>query len=179
MPVLLWILGGAAAAGAAAWLYVDSLGLPPSDPGTVITGTGYNAGQPYTVTLVAIDDRGHYLTPLAAAAFAAMQAAAEADGVTLSVTTAFRTQAQQESLLARLGSYDSGGDANQPGYSPHQRGIAVDLDVGQRVRGLPGTNDAWTWLQDHYHEFGFVNDYDVKGGAGGGGEAWHYQTAVG
>jgi D-alanyl-D-alanine carboxypeptidase len=81
----------------------------------------------------------------------AMNRAARADGVRLSVRSAFRSYADQirtvESLEDAHGHEWTALSAARPGHSEHQLGTALDLDGG----------DAW--LAEHAWKHGFVVSY--------------------
>lgn len=140
--------------------------LPATPRGARVMATGFANGQPMPLELESIGG-GHYLALQAAGAYLAMERAALNQGVKLRLTESFRTVDQQKSLLARLGRYSEGGLASTAGYSPHQRGIAVDLDVGAGgQRGATGSNAAWRWLILNAHSYAFGRDPN---------EAWHWQ----
>ena len=80
--------------------------------------------------------------------------AAAAEGVTILVTSGFRTYAEQERLKA-----EDPYNAARPGTSPHQRGYAVDMDS----RG-PG---RYAWLVKNAYRYGFVRTV-VR-------ERWHWE----
>ena len=80
--------------------------------------------------------------------------AAAAEGVTLQVTSGFRTYAEQERLKA-----EDPYNAARPGYSPHQRGFAVDMNT----RG-PG---QYEWLVKNAYRYGFVRTV-IR-------ERWHWE----
>jgi len=93
------------------------------------------------------------MRPDVAAAFDRMAAAAEADGVSLIVSSAFRSDAEQARLWA----------ANPdpkwvapPGTSLHRLGTELDL----------GPPAAYAWLGQNAERFGFVRRYSW--------EPWHY-----
>jgi LAS superfamily LD-carboxypeptidase LdcB len=124
----------------------------------------YVNGQPAEVELVSIGG-GYLLRADAAEAFGRMRAAAAGDGVFLKVNSAFRTMGEQETLWDR---YLAGGNlAARPGYSPHQSGVAVDIQV-DAVPGDPrtGTNAASRWLETYARNFRF---YRIPA------EAWHWE----
>jgi len=127
------------------------VGLPDSPDAETMIATGYVLGVPRTITLESIGN-GHWLVPEAAAAYHAMASAAEADGVTLHVTSSFRTATQQAILYTEQGDFENQGGvgAKKVGWSPHQRGVAVDINVAH------GTNAAYAWLTAHAYEFNFV-----------------------
>lgn len=75
---------------------------------------------------------GRYLAAEAAQAFLRMQAAAALKGVSLPLTTAYRSQAYQQRLYDawmkyKLGLGPKAPQAAKPGNSYHQKGIAIDI----------------------------------------------------
>ena len=80
--------------------------------------------------------------------------AAAAEGVTLQVTSGFRTLAEQERLKA-----EDPYNAARAGRSPHQRGFAVDMNT----RG-PG---QYEWLVKNAYRYGFVRTV-IR-------ERWHWE----
>lgn len=102
--------------------------------------------------------QGKGMRPDVAAAFDAMSAAAAAAGVTLTINSAFRSDAEQAALFA----------ANPdptwvapPGQSLHR--CATELDLG--------ASDGYGWLAANASRFGFVQRYSW--------EAWHYGFTIG
>lgn len=109
------------------------------------------SGGGYTGALVYRQGEG--MRPDVAAAFDRMAAAAAAEGVSLIVVSAFRSDAEQAALFA----------ANPdpqwvapPGQSLHR--CATELDLGP--------DSAYGWLAGNAVRFGFVQRYSW--------EAWHY-----
>ena len=101
----------------------------------------------------------------AAAAYVAMKQAAARVGVHLVATSAFRTMAEQERLWALFQSGE-GNLAAKPGYSNHQSGIAVDIQVGNSF-----SSKEYVWLQANAQRFGFVN----TGATFSQKEPWHWE----
>lgn len=102
--------------------------------------------------------QGKGMRPDVAAAFDLMAAAAGAAGITLSITSAFRSDAEQAALFA----------ANPdptwvapPGQSLHR--CATELDLGPA--------SAYGWLAANAGRFGFLQRYSW--------EAWHYGFTAG
>jgi hypothetical protein len=102
--------------------------------------------------------QGHGMRPDVAAAFDAMSAAAAAAGVSLTINSAFRSDAEQAALFA----------ANPdptwvapPGQSLHR--CATELDLG--------ASDGYAWLSANAGRFGFVQRYPW--------ESWHYGFTAG
>lgn len=102
--------------------------------------------------------QGHGMRPDVAAAFDAMVASVAAAGVSLTINSAFRSDAEQAALFA----------ANPdptwvapPGQSLHR--CATELDLG--------ASDGYSWLAANAGRFGFVQRYSW--------EAWHYGFVAG
>jgi hypothetical protein len=123
-----------------------SLGAVPA----VATGGGYSG---------ALEERqGEGMRPDVATAFDALAAAASADGVTLTVTSGFRSDAEQAALFA------ANPDPRMvapPGTSLHRCGTELDL----------GPPSAYAWLAANAGRFGFVQRYSW--------ESWHYGFTAG
>jgi soluble lytic murein transglycosylase-like protein len=112
---------------------------------TQASGGGYSGPLAYRM--------GKPMRPDVAAAFDRLAAAARADGVALTITSAFRSDAEQARLFA----------ANPdprwvapPGQSLHRHGTELDL----------GPPAAYGWLATNAPRFGFVRRYAW--------EAWHF-----
>ena len=86
------------------------------------------------------------MRPDVAAAFDRMAAAARRDGVVLSVTSGFRSDAEQARLFA---ANPNPKWVAPPGTSLHRWGTELDL-------GPPG---AYGWLKANHKRFGFVHRY--------------------
>ena len=119
--------------------------LAPEIAEDLVTGGGYSGPLAYR--------QGKPMRPDVAEAFDRMAAAAAADGVSLIITSAFRSDAEQARLWA----------ANPdpkwvapPGVSLHRLGTELDL----------GPPAAYGWLADNAERFGFVQRYSW--------EPWHY-----
>jgi hypothetical protein len=120
--------------------------------------TAYDRGRAYEIKVVHVGGK-----PVAKAtghAFLKMQKAAHEAGVRLSLTSGFRTMAEQKRLYNcyRTKSCNNGNLAAKPGYSNHQNGLALDVSTS-------------TWLARNASRFGFVRT--VKK------EAWHYEYTGG
>jgi len=121
----------------------------------------------------------------AASALAAMRRAAAADGVNLSVISAFRSLDLQRHLF-----FDVGAERNQspqdrarvsapPGFSEHSTGFAVDLADG----GRPDTNlstsfettPAFSWLSANAARFHFLLSFPKHNRQGVSYEPWHWR----
>ncbi len=117
---------------------------------TMASGGGYSGPLAYR--------QGKPMRPDVAAAFDRMAAAAKRDGITLVISSAFRSDAEQ----ARL--WEQNPDPRwvaPPGQSLHR--CATELDLGPP--------SAYGWLAAHAGQFDFVKRYSW--------EPWHYGYAGG
>lgn len=129
---------------------------------------GFRAGKPFILTVRKIGkltngDDG-WLQTDAADAFEAMRDAAARAGVQLRVSSAFRTWAEQAALKVRnmFKSYPTA----DPGYSNHQQGTTLDLDVnGYDSAEVQG------WLKQNAALFGFYRTVPS--------ENWHFEWTAG
>ncbi|QSQ26818.1 M15 family metallopeptidase [Pyxidicoccus parkwayensis] len=103
---------------------------------------------------------GEMLHHSAAAAFLRMSAEAHEDGVSLWVTSGYRSRREQRWLYQRY-RQGLGPKAARPGRSNHQRGLAVDLVVGDI------TSLTYDWLASHACRFGFRRTVPS--------EPWHWE----
>lgn len=124
----------------------------------------------------------HTLRQEAAEAAEELLAAAQEDGIDLTVVSAYRSFAYQQELydnyVAQHGTEMTNEMSAMPGHSEHQTGLALDVDTpgGQHtLRQSFGDTDAGQWLVDHAHEFGFVIRYpqDAEDITGFHYEPWH------
>lgn len=121
----------------------------------VRTERGYKNGRPVRIKVTQI---GWAEVEVATArAFKKMAAAAEHDGIDLSIYSGFRTHQRQKELY-RAFREGWGNKAARPGFSNHQSGRALDL----RVDG-----DVLRWMSRHARRFGFAQT--VRG------EPWHWE----
>jgi hypothetical protein len=143
----------------------DKLGIKVSGPVTQGPGgggkvvTGYVNGTPRNITVASVPN-GKVLRSDAAAAYNRMYADARAAGITLKVNSGFRTMAEQQALY-RAYQNGTGNLAAKPGYSNHQGGIAVDINVG-------GTGTStYRWLAANASKYGFARTVPS--------EPWHWE----
>ncbi|HEX5751214.1 MAG TPA: peptidoglycan-binding protein [Archangium sp.] len=143
----------------------DKLGIKVSGPVTT-PGTGggravkgYVNGVPRDITVSPIAG-GKEMRSDAAAAFNRMHAAAQAAGINLHVNSAFRSMEEQRVLYQKYLN-GTGNLAARPGYSNHQGGIALDINVG-------GTGTStYKWLANNASRFGFARTVPS--------EPWHWE----
>jgi len=141
--------------------------------------------QPEAIELVVAevgdDGREHRLTPAAATAWQTMKAAAQAEGISLRIVSAFRTiERQAEIVRAKLErglSLDAILEVSAPpGYSEHHTGRAIDVTTdGVRALEIEFENtDAFRWLSRRAGEFGFSLSYPAGNPNGYACEPWHW-----
>lgn len=118
-------------------------------------GVGYVAGAKTTLRLTEIE--GKDVEVRTAKAFRVMAKAASKKGIDLRIRSGFRTFAKQAKLYKKY-RRGEGNLAAPPGYSNHESGRALDLNVSGRAYG---------WLQEHARTYGFHRTVP--------GEAWHWE----
>ncbi len=133
---------------------------------------------------IGADGREHRLTPQATAQWLRMKAAAQADGIEMFIVSAFRsverqTQIIQNKINAGRTLADILSASAPPGYSEHHTGRAIDIGTAESesLSLAFGDSDAFSWLQKHAHEFGFVMSYPPGNSSGYQYEPWHWCLA--
>lgn len=106
--------------------------------------------------------------------------AAKANGINLYIKSGYRSFAEQKSLKSSYSVTYGAGTANSfsadQGYSEHQLGTTLDFittGLGGSLTGFD-TTQAYTWLRNNAHLFGFVLSYP-KGNAFYIYEPWHWR----
>lgn len=115
---------------------------------------------------------------------AAMRAAWEAAGLSISIDSAFRSHAAQaatfDTWIARLGLDGAIARTARPGHSEHQLGTAIDVSSP----GWSGRFGDWAaetaegaWMAEHAWEYGFVMSYPagLEHETCFSYEPWHYR----
>ena len=129
----------------------------------------------------AADGCEHRLIPVAAAAWCALTAAAQADGLTLIMISSFRSvQRQAEIIHSKLAIGQTIDEilmsVAPPGYSEHHTGCAVDItsiDHPQLAITFEHTPE-FSWLRQHATRFGFTLSFPVGNTSGYQYEPWHW-----
>jgi D-alanyl-D-alanine carboxypeptidase len=125
-----------------------------------------------------VNRSGLTLRAEAATALASMAKAARADGVTLLVSSAYRSYAYQETVYARvvaeLGQEAADRESARPGRSQHQLGLAADFGS---IDDSFAETAAGRWLAANAARFGwslsFPKGYEAV--TGYRWESWHYR----
>lgn len=118
------------------------------------TQAAYRAGVKSTIQVIQVG--GKPVAKPAGHAFLKMQEAAHNAGIRLTLSSGFRTMAEQEYLYNcyKTRRCNNGNLAARPGYSNHQNGVALDISTS-------------TWLAKNASKFGFVRTV--------ASEPWHYE----
>lgn len=108
------------------------------------------------------------LHPLLAARFEAAHIAADREGVTLYITSGFRTQARQEALFANaIKKYGNETEAAKwvlpAHFSHHPQGLAIDVNYPKDPAGAK-------WLEANGARFGLCRVY--------ANEWWHFEGVI-
>jgi D-alanyl-D-alanine carboxypeptidase len=125
--------------------------------------------------------REQKLAPNAASAWRKLKMAAEGDGVTLRIVSAFRSVAYQRQIIERK--LAAGKTMEEilrvsaaPGYSEHHTGRAIDITssgckpLTEEFERTSGFN----WLMHHANNFGFSMTYPRDNKFGVIYEPWHW-----
>lgn len=133
---------------------------------------------------------GHQMQPSAIGAWVALRDAARAAGHTLTLTSAYRSHADQRAVfLSKLYSYSDAAidtrlrTAAAPGYSKHHTGYAIDITQAGYAFTSFKYSPAYQWLSaDNYanaKRFGWIPSYPPDAASQGPvPEAWEF-TFVG
>ncbi|MDR2740727.1 MAG: M15 family metallopeptidase [Treponema sp.] len=129
-----------------------------------------------------VNRRGHRLRQAAADSLEEMAAAARADGVTLIVSSAYRSYEYQVEVYARnvteMGREAADRESARPGYSQHQLGLVADFgaedgSIGDHFAQTP----AGRWMAANAGGFGWSLSFpqDMEAVTGYRWESWHYR----
>ncbi|MBS2013928.1 MAG: D-alanyl-D-alanine carboxypeptidase family protein [Deltaproteobacteria bacterium] len=121
------------------------------------TEKAYANGSPYSIQIITVG--GKKMSKPAGHAFLKLQAAADKAGANISISSGFRTMAEQQYFwnCYQTKKCNGGNKAARPGYGPHQRAEAVDI-----------TPSSSAWLQKNAARFGFIPGTVA-------GEPWHFK----
>lgn len=164
-----------------------------SDGRMILVNNNLALPEGYTVeTQTADADTGKELQTEAAQSFAAMQAAAKLEGVSLILQSGYRSVEYQQGLFDQqvekmiktgLSEEQAKEQAKTvvavPGYSEHNTGYAADIltDSYRVMDSAFADTDAYAWLVKHAAEYGFIERYPEDKSAITGiiFEPWHWR----
>ncbi|MFU0833645.1 MAG: D-alanyl-D-alanine carboxypeptidase [Oscillospiraceae bacterium] len=156
-----------------------------TDENLILVNYNHKLPSGYQPDLVTV--YGVQINRRAAEAYEKMNTAAAKDGISLWISSAYRSSERQEELFQReidaySQTYSSPQEAEayaeksvaRPGYSEHSTGLALDLNG---VRDDFDTTPAYRWLDEHAQEYGFVLRYpkDKQEITKIKYEPWHYR----
>jgi len=124
---------------------------------------------------------GYLLSAKAATNFNQMMQAASAAGVSLSVTSTYRSYGDQVSTYAywvnMSGKTEADTYSARPGYSEHQTGLALDVASGGCALSCFGSSAAYNWMLENAASYGFIQRYyaGYESITGYDAEEWHYR----
>ena len=137
------------------------------------TGTGAAGASSYRVSR-----EGLMLRRAASDSLAEMAAAARADGVTLTVSSAYRSYDYQEQVYSRnvreMGREAADRESARPGFSQHQSGLVVDFGP---IDNSFAEISAGKWMANNASRFGWSLSYPAgyEEVTGYIWESWHYR----
>jgi len=103
---------------------------------------------------------GDGLTAETQAAFESMRAEAASLGLSLVISSGFRSYWSQQAIYDRYVAADGQAEADRysarPGHSEHQTGLAFDLNTIDEAFGYTPEGQ---WVRDNAHRFGFIVRY--------------------
>ncbi|HZX30080.1 MAG TPA: M15 family metallopeptidase [Rhodocyclaceae bacterium] len=133
------------------------------------------------VAEVGADGRQHLLIPPAAEAWRRLKAAAQDDGISLFIVSAFRSIERQGEIVRRklcagMAMDDILAVSAPPGFSEHHTGCAIDVAVagGPVLEVEFDRSDGFAWLSGHAAEFGYYLSYPMGNQKGYQYEPWHW-----
>lgn len=114
-------------------------------------------------------------------AFIAMANAARNEGITLVLTSGYRTYEEQKKIyddtVAQKGEQYALDYAAKPGTSEHETGLALDIFTYGGVMETFHTTATYAWLHANAYKYGFIERYEEgkKYLTGYDPESWHYR----
>ncbi|MEK7511160.1 MAG: D-alanyl-D-alanine carboxypeptidase family protein [Patescibacteria group bacterium] len=104
---------------------------------------------------------------------------AKENGIELRIVSAYRSFGTQAALKNGYAvTYGAGANrfSADQGYSEHQLGTTIDFTTAALGSGFTafGTTDAFTWLKDNAHRYGFILSYP-EGNRYYVSEPWHWR----
>lgn len=119
-----------------------------------------NKSYPLPVDYVPQSTNDYGLDDMCYSAYLDMKGDAQDDGISLYISSAYRSYSTQSSLysnyVANRGQQAADTFSARAGYSEHQSGLAID--VNEVSDAFIGTLEA-IWLAEHAHEYGFIIRY--------------------
>lgn len=114
-------------------------------------------------------------------AFIEMANAAKKDGITLILTSGYRSSESQKAVYDdfknKKGIEYADEFAARPGHSEHETGLALDILTYNAYTNTFKETEAYRWLQSHASDYGFIERYKegLEYMTGYAPESWHYR----
>ncbi len=128
------------------------------------------------------DEGSNQLIDYAYDKFIDLWQAAHDEGFYLMVTSSYRDYASQKDIYdyrkATQGERKADETAARPGHSEHQTGLVVDMTSTTEPLDTDfSESEAYKWLKEHAHEFGFIERYPEGKTylTGYSPESWHWR----
>ena len=158
---------------------LEELGAPPRSNSST-SRLVHEATQLVSVGMD-IYGRDQKLTVEAAAAWQSMKVAAEKEGQTLQLVSAFRSVDYQKQIIQRKRAAGQSWEqilrvSALPGYSGHHSGTTIDVTAPEckpLTEDFDSTSE-FAWLTLHAAEFGFTMTYPPGNKFGVAYEPWHW-----
>ena len=114
-------------------------------------------------------------------AFIKMADAAKKDGITLILTSGYRSNQRQEEIYMEMrntnGKIYADSYAARPGSSEHETGLALDIFTYSATTENFEKTDTYKWLIKNSYKYGFIRRYEEGKAAitGYKPESWHFR----
>lgn len=165
--------------------YTNVIDVIDKDSLTVLVNKYHNLGNNYTPSdLVDVKEnyrtKANKLKKIANDNFEKMADAAKKDGISLYVSSGYRSYEYQNNLYNYYVSIDGKKEADRysarPGYSEHQTGLAIDIANGS-YNFIEDNTKEYNWLINNAYKYGFILRYPKSKEwiTGYMYEPWHYR----
>lgn len=147
----------------------------------IIANKYYQLAVDYEPEDLVIIEGNHYAKKVVADAYEQMKQDALQAGLTLEITSAYRSYQTQESLYNRYKSEHGLAWADsysaRAGYSEHQTGLALDIVSNSSNFDNFEQTDEYEWLKKNCYKYGFILRYEENKEyiTGYHYEPWHYR----
>jgi poly-gamma-glutamate synthesis protein (capsule biosynthesis protein) len=164
--------------------YYEDMSLLPVDQDTNLPDITYIPNDLRELDENSSTKKGICLKKEARNSFELMAQTASKEGISIKVSSGFRSYEGQKATLAaeiKKGNPDALIAVAKAGYSEHQLGTAVDV-TGQSIKYLSASDtfektDEAKWMEENARDFGFVESYPLgkENETGYQYEPWHYR----
>lgn len=163
-------------------LYTHIQKADPSKGVLVLVNKYYQLDASYVPQLASAKACGDFqMMPEAASALNQLCLDMQALNLDVAVSNTYRSYDTQVSIYARYLEKDNQNVVDtfsaRPGHSEHQAGLAVDFKPLSEDITYFESSDAYPWLKENAHIYGFIERYTQENSiyTGYQAEAWHYR----